>query len=93
MLNLLFFCKEIKTPERRLPVRQYLFLEQNSLYFHQKPHKATALLHFWLQYRKFSVLTKLRSTLKYKFRIQEKEKIPDNADAHREFLSHYCAKS
>ena len=31
---------------RRHPIRQYLFLEQNSLYLCQKPRKATALLRF-----------------------------------------------
>ena len=41
----------------------------------------------------FLVLTKLRSTLKYKFWIQEKAKAPDNANAYRELLTHYCAKS
>ena len=37
----------------------------------------------WLQYKKFSVLTKLRSTLKCEISIQEKAKITDNADAYR----------
>ena len=49
---------------RRHPVRKYLFLDENSLCFCQKPRKASALLHFWLQHKKFSYLTKLRSTLK-----------------------------
>jgi len=37
----------------------------------------------WLQYKKFSVLTKLRSTLKCETALQEKAKITDNADAYR----------
>ena len=93
-MRFLFVHKYKKlTQQRRLPVRQYLFLEQNSPYFCQKPRKAIALLHFWLQYKKFYVLTKLRSTLKYKFWIQEKAKLPDNAGAYRGVLTHYCAKS
>ena len=32
--------------KRRHPIRQHLFLEQNSPYFCQKPRKATALLRF-----------------------------------------------
>ena len=36
---------------------------------------------------------KLRSTLKYKFWIQEKANSPDNADAYRVSLTNYCAKS
>ena len=36
---------------------------------------------------------KLRSTLKYKFWMQEKANPHDNADAYRGDLTHYCAKS
>ena len=68
-----------------------MFLEQNSPYFCQKPRKAPALLHFLLQYKKFSVLTKLRSTLASEKNVQEKAKAADNADAYRRFLTHYCA--
>ena len=46
----------------------------------------------WLQYKKFSYLTKLRSTLKWKFWVQEKAKPSDNANAYRTVLTHYCAK-
>ena len=38
--------QKTSTDFRRHPIRQYLFLEQNSLYFCQKPRKATALLRF-----------------------------------------------
>ena len=37
----------------------------------------------WLQYKKFSFLTKLRSTLNCETALQEKAKITDNADAYR----------
>ena len=83
----------MSSDKRRSPIRQYLFLEQNSLYLCQKPRKATALLHFWLQYKKFSILTKLRSTLKCEIIVQEKAKTTDNADAYRWFLTRYCAIS
>ena len=43
-----------------------------------------------LQYKKFLVLTKLRSTLKCEIVLQEKAKTTDNADAYRWFLTHYC---
>ena len=49
---------------RRDLIRKFLFLEQNSLYYYQKPRKAVALLHFWLQFKQFCISTKLRSTLK-----------------------------
>ena len=70
-----------------------MFLEQNSLYLAGKPRKATALLHFRLRYKNFSVLTKLRSTLKCEIIVQEKAKATDNADAYRWLLTHYCAVS
>ena len=88
-----FILKKHPLSIRRAPIRKYLFLEQNSPYYCQKPRKAAALLHFRLQYKQFLVLTKLRSTLKYKFWIQEKAKLLDNADAYRGALMHYCAKS
>ena len=87
------FDKKMRSHIRRHPIRQYLFLEQNSLYLAGKPRKATALLHFWLRYKKFSVLTKLRSTLKCEIIVQEKAKATDNADAYRWLLTHYCAVS
>ncbi len=67
-----------------------MFLEQNSLYFCQKPPKATALLRFMASIQKFSVLTKLRGALKFEIVLQEKAKTTDNADAYRWFLMHYC---
>ena len=86
-------AKEKRCKVRRHHIRQYLFLKQNSLYLCQKPRKATALLHFRLRYKNFSVLTKLRSTLNCEIIVQEKAKTTDNADAYRWFLTHYCAVS
>ena len=62
-------------------------------YYCQKPHKATALFRFVASIQKIFAPTKLRSTLKYKFWMQEKANPHDNADAYRGDLTHYCAKS
>ena len=67
---------------------------KNSPYYCQKSSQGVSLASFlWLQYKKFCVPTKLRSTLKYKFWMQEKANPHDNADAYRGDLTHYCAKS
>ncbi len=45
------------------------------------------------KYRKFNTPTKLRSTLKLKFRIKEKEKPCNKADAYYRALTSFCAES
>ena len=61
---------------RRVLVRKFLFLDQNSLYYHQKSRKSAALLHFWLQFKQFCFSTKLRSTLKCEIACARKRQKP-----------------